>query len=247
MTGSNGTVMQDEMGYKYVLVQGPPHPSFVEMCTNFGRFLDGDSNSGAKEFTRLGGLYSAFALQNTKENWRKLCLQLDFIRYFFWDQAMPNPLQPSYTHCFSSPSHPANPFNGANRSSGPPDCSVNAGDIYQEDDTEEESYQEDDTEEEFCQQDDSGEENYVGAICEEDGTGSEDSEDQQWSGSGDSGSSRRRRYRHRRRRGKNKVVPSLPSLPPNSSAPSLSLPFIVQIVEDWARKMKHQLPSFFGT
>ena len=83
MTGSNGTVMQDEMGYKYVLVQGPPHPSFVEMCTNFGRFLDGDSNSGAKEFTRLGGLYSAFALQNTKENWRKLCLQLDFIRYFF--------------------------------------------------------------------------------------------------------------------------------------------------------------------
>ena len=189
------------MGYKYVLVQGPPHPSFVEMCTNFDRFLDGDSNSGAKEFTRLGGLYSAFALQNTKENWRKLCLQLDFIRYFFWDQAMPNPLQPSYTHCFSSPSHPANPFNGANRSSGPPDCSVNAIKInyyqendteeesYQEDDTEEESYQEDDTEEEFCQQDDSGEEYHVGAICEEGDAVGEDSEDQQWSDGGGSGSS----------------------------------------------------------
>ena len=117
---------------------------------------------------------------------------------------------------------------------------------YSQEDEEEEYSQEDDSEEESYQEDGSEEGHYVGAICEEGDTESEDSGDQ-WSGSGDSGSSGRRRYRHRRRRGKNKVAPSLPSLPPNSSAPSLSLPLVVQIVEDWTRQMKHQLPSFFGT
>ena len=117
---------------------------------------------------------------------------------------------------------------------------------YSEEDDKEECSQDDDKEE-YYEEDDGEEGHYVGAICEEVDTGSEDSEDQQWSGSGDAGSSGKPRYRHRRHGGKNKVAPSLPSLPLNSSVPSLSLPIAVQIVEDWTRQMKHQLPSFFGT
>ena len=125
---------------------------------------------------------------------------------------------------------------------------------YSEEDSEEgsEEYSEEDGEEgseEESYQEESGEEFYVGAVCEDDDGGSSEEsscvESQQGSDGGGSRSSRRRRYRHRRRRS-NYVAPSLPFLPPNS-APTLSLPIIVQIVEDWARQMKHQLPSFFGT